>query len=115
MDEAEADAEAVAKAFKNMPDDIKELVASNMDKVPKNGQVSAEWFYTRLLTAGTLIILIIFVQVTVLLFRDGAQLNLYHVLERPDGSYTPLSESLSGSSLRNLFASSGKSEQYEGA
>ena len=40
MDEAEADAEAVAKAFKNMPDDVKELVASNMDKVPKNGQVS---------------------------------------------------------------------------
>ena len=46
MDEAEADAEAVAKAFKNMPDDIKELVASNMDKVPKNGQVSPEWFYS---------------------------------------------------------------------
>ena len=45
LEEAEADAEAVAKAFKNMPDDIKELVASNMDKVPKNGQVSAEWFY----------------------------------------------------------------------
>ena len=44
MDEAETDAEAVAKVFKNMPDDIKELVASNMDKVPKNGQVSAEWF-----------------------------------------------------------------------
>ena len=44
MDEAEADAEAVAKAFKNMPDDIKELVASNMDKVPKNGQVKDEWF-----------------------------------------------------------------------
>ena len=40
MDEAEADAEAVAKAFKNMPDDVKELVASNMDKVPKNGQVN---------------------------------------------------------------------------
>ena len=66
-----------------------------------------------LLTAGTLIILINFVQVTVLIFRDGAQLNLYHVLERPDGSYTPLSESLSGSSLRNLFASSGKREHND--
>ena len=40
VDEAEADAEAVARAFKNMPDELKELVASNMDKVPKNGQVS---------------------------------------------------------------------------
>ena len=57
MDEAEADAEAVAKAFKNMPDDIKELVASNMDKVPKNGQVSAEWFH---FTAGTLMMVIFF-------------------------------------------------------
>ena len=42
--------------------------------------------------------------VTVLVFRDGDQINLYHVLERPDGSYSPLSDSLSGSSIRNLFA-----------
>ena len=47
------------------------------------------------------------VQVTVLLFRDGAQLNLFHVLEKPDGSYTPLTDSWAGTSLRNLFASSG--------
>ena len=42
--------------------------------------------------------------VTVLVFRDGDEINLYHVLERPDGSYSPLSDSLSGSSIRNLFA-----------
>ena len=42
--------------------------------------------------------------VTVLVFRDGDQINLYHVLERPDGSYSPLSDSWSGSSIRNLFA-----------
>ena len=42
--------------------------------------------------------------VTVLVFRDGDQINLYHVLERPDGSYSPLSDSWSGTSIRNLFA-----------
>lgn len=34
-------------------------------------------------------------QVTVLLFRDGDQINVYHVYERPDGSFTPLSSSAS--------------------
>ena len=99
--EAEAEAALAARAFRNMPDDVKELVTSNMDKMPKNGQVCC----------GSAIInhvlLSLLVQVTVLLFRDGAQLNLFHVLEKPDGSYTPLSDSWSGSSLRNLFASSG--------
>ena len=42
--------------------------------------------------------------VTVLVFRDGDNINLYHVLERPDGSYSPLSDSWSGTSIRNLFA-----------
>jgi AN1-type zinc finger and ubiquitin domain-containing protein 1 len=42
--------------------------------------------------------------VTVLVFRDGDSINLYHVLERPDGSYSPLSDSWSGASIRNLFA-----------
>lgn len=42
--------------------------------------------------------------VTVLVFREGDEINLYHVLERPDGSYSPLSDSWSGSSIRNLFA-----------
>ena len=40
-------------------------------------------------------------QVTVLLFRDGDKLNLYHVLEKPDGSFSPVASatprSLSGS------------------
>ena len=36
---------------------------------------------------------------TVLLFREGSQLNLYHVLEKPDGSYSPLSDSWSESVL----------------
>ena len=45
--------------------------------------------------------------VTALVFRDGDQINLYHVLERPDGSYSPyspLSDSWSGTSIKNLFA-----------
>ena len=32
--------------------------------------------------------------------RDGNDINLYHVLEKPDGSYSPLSDSWSGSSIR---------------
>ena len=39
-----------------------------------------------------------------LVFRDGDNINLYHVMERPDGSYSPLSDSWSGASIRNLFA-----------
>ena len=38
-DEVETEAALAARAFKNMPDDVKELVTSNMDKMPKNGQV----------------------------------------------------------------------------
>ena len=51
--------------------------------------------------------------VTVLVFRDGDQINLYHVLERPDGSYSPLSDSLSGTSIRNLFAEQDDPEVQE--
>ena len=51
--------------------------------------------------------------VTVLVFRDGDQINLYHVLERPDGSYSPLSDSWSGSSIRNLFAEQDDPEVQE--
>ena len=35
---------------------------------------------------------------TVLLFRDGDRVNLYHVVERPDGTFTPVSGS-SGSAV----------------
>lgn len=65
--------------------------AQILDKIPKNGQV------------------------TVLLFREGDKVNLYHVQEKPDGSYSPLSPSGSSggnepnwsgrsSSLRNLLS-----------
>ena len=30
-------------------------------------------------------------QVTVLLFREGDKVNVYHVLEKPDGSFSPIS------------------------
>ncbi|XP_066994543.2 AN1-type zinc finger protein 4 [Anabrus simplex] len=43
-------------------------------------------------------------RVTVLVFRDGDQVNLFRVIENEDGTYSPLSESWSGSSIRNLFA-----------
>ncbi|KAK7792498.1 hypothetical protein R5R35_007170 [Gryllus longicercus] len=43
-------------------------------------------------------------RVTVLVFRDGDQVNLFRVLENEDGTYSPLSESLSGSSIQSLFA-----------
>lgn len=43
-------------------------------------------------------------RVTVFVFGEGNQLNLVRVIENDDGSYTPLSESWSGSSIRNLFA-----------
>lgn len=42
-------------------------------------------------------------RVTVLVFRDGDQVNLFRVLENEDGTYSPLSESLSGSSIQSLF------------
>ena len=51
--------------------------------------------------------------VTVLVFRDGDQINLYHVLERADGSYSPLSDSWSGSSIKNLFAEQDDPEVQE--
>ncbi|XP_061427464.1 LOW QUALITY PROTEIN: uncharacterized protein LOC133354556 [Lethenteron reissneri] len=43
-------------------------------------------------------------QVTLLVFREGDQLNFFRVLERGDGTLTPLSESLSGGSMYNLYA-----------
>lgn len=43
-------------------------------------------------------------RVTVLVFKDGDHVNLFRVIENGDGTYSPLSESWSGSSIRNLFA-----------
>eukprot|EP00794_Sanderia_malayensis_P012803 gene12803-14116_t len=42
-------------------------------------------------------------QVTLLVFRDGDQLNFFRVHDRGDGTLTPLSESLSAASMHNLY------------
>ncbi|OWF37826.1 AN1-type zinc finger protein 4-like [Mizuhopecten yessoensis] len=41
-------------------------------------------------------------QVTLLVFREGDQLNFFRVVDRGDGTLTPLSESLSGASMYNF-------------
>ncbi|NXE53694.1 ZFAN4 protein, partial [Casuarius casuarius] len=43
-------------------------------------------------------------QVTFLVYREGDQLNFFRVVDRGDGTLTPLSESLSGGSVYNLYA-----------
>ena len=61
----------VALPISNQKQDLQSLMLKNkdqiMEKMPKNGQV------------------------TVLLFREGDKVNVYHVLEKPDGSYSPIS------------------------
>ncbi|XP_049646614.1 AN1-type zinc finger protein 4 [Suncus etruscus] len=42
-------------------------------------------------------------QVTFLVYREGDQLNFFRVVHRGDGTLTPLSESLSGGSVYNLY------------
>ncbi|XP_007897519.1 AN1-type zinc finger protein 4 [Callorhinchus milii] len=42
-------------------------------------------------------------QVTFLVYREGDQLNFFRVVDRGDGTLTPLSESLSGGSVFNLY------------
>ncbi|XP_064638407.1 AN1-type zinc finger protein 4-like [Lineus longissimus] len=42
-------------------------------------------------------------QVTLLVFREGDQLNFFRVVDKGDGTLTPLSESLSGASMYNLY------------
>ncbi|KAM8923853.1 LOW QUALITY PROTEIN: AN1-type zinc finger protein 4 [Pelodytes ibericus] len=42
-------------------------------------------------------------QVTFLVYREGDQLNFFRVVDRGDGNLTPLSESLSGDSVYNLY------------
>ncbi|XP_056903150.1 AN1-type zinc finger protein 4 isoform X2 [Takifugu flavidus] len=41
-------------------------------------------------------------QVTFVVYREGDQLNFFRVLDRGDGTLTPLSESISGNSLYNV-------------
>lgn len=43
-------------------------------------------------------------QVTFLVYREGDRLNFFRVVDRGDGTLTPLSESLSGGSVYNLYA-----------
>ncbi|XP_045139614.1 AN1-type zinc finger protein 4 isoform X4 [Echinops telfairi] len=43
-------------------------------------------------------------QVTFLVYREGDQLNFFRVVDRGDGTLTPLSESLSFGSVYNLYA-----------
>ncbi|XP_052428113.1 AN1-type zinc finger protein 4-like [Carassius gibelio] len=56
-------------------------------------------------------------QVTFLVYREGDQLNIFRVVDRGDGTLTPVSESLSGASVHNVYAEeeeeteSGASEQ----
>ncbi|KAL6082987.1 hypothetical protein STEG23_028239, partial [Scotinomys teguina] len=42
-------------------------------------------------------------KVTFLVYREGDQLNFFRVVDRGDGTLTPLSESLSGGSVHNLY------------
>ncbi|XP_026564157.1 AN1-type zinc finger protein 4 isoform X2 [Pseudonaja textilis] len=42
--------------------------------------------------------------VTFLVYQEGDQLNFFRVVDRGDGTLTPLSESLSGGSVYNLYA-----------
>ncbi|KAM6186155.1 AN1-type zinc finger protein 4 [Rhynchocyon petersi] len=42
-------------------------------------------------------------QVTFLVYREGDQLNFFRVVDRGDGTLTPLSESLSGGSVYNFY------------
>ncbi|CAJ1067659.1 AN1-type zinc finger protein 4 isoform X1 [Xyrichtys novacula] len=50
-------------------------------------------------------------QVTFVVYREGDQLNFFRVVDRGDGTLTPLSESLSGGSVYNACAD----EEEEGA
>ncbi|XDV50017.1 hypothetical protein PO909_019149 [Leuciscus waleckii] len=42
-------------------------------------------------------------QVTFLVYREGDQLNFFRVVDRGDGTLTPVSESLSGASVQNVY------------
>ncbi|XP_060781774.1 AN1-type zinc finger protein 4 isoform X2 [Neoarius graeffei] len=43
-------------------------------------------------------------QVTFLVYKEGDQLNVFRVVDRADGSLTPVSKSLSGGSMHNVYA-----------
>ncbi|KAF3842084.1 hypothetical protein F7725_024035 [Dissostichus mawsoni] len=52
-------------------------------------------------------------QVTFVVYRENDQLNFFRVVDRGDGTLTPLSESLSGGSLYNVCAEEEEEEEDE--
>ncbi|XP_012268064.2 uncharacterized protein LOC105693013 [Athalia rosae] len=52
-------------------------------------------------------------RVTVLVFREGDSVSLFKVIENDDGTYSPIAESWSGSSIRNIFSDSDCEEVAE--
>ncbi|XP_062375711.1 AN1-type zinc finger protein 4 [Sardina pilchardus] len=53
-------------------------------------------------------------QVTFLVYREGDQLNFFRVVDRGDGTLTPVSESLSGGSVYNVYAEEEEEEEADG-
>ncbi|XP_034407297.1 AN1-type zinc finger protein 4 [Cyclopterus lumpus] len=53
-------------------------------------------------------------QVTFVVYRENDQLNFFRVVDRGDGTLTPLSESLSGGSVYNVCAEEEEEEEEEG-
>ncbi|KAM3605614.1 uncharacterized protein V6R79_002002 [Siganus canaliculatus] len=54
-------------------------------------------------------------QVTFVVYREGEQLNFFRVLDRGDGTLTPLSESMSAGSVYNVCAEEGDGESCAAA
>lgn len=44
-------------------------------------------------------------RVTVLVFREGDSVSLFKVIENDDGTYSPITDSWSGSSIRYISSS----------
>ncbi|XP_039995873.1 AN1-type zinc finger protein 4 [Xiphias gladius] len=54
-------------------------------------------------------------QVTFVVYREGDQLNFFRVVDRGDGTLTPLSESLSGGSVYNVYGEEEEDGEYSAA
>ncbi|KAM8858372.1 AN1-type zinc finger protein 4 isoform 2-T4 [Spinachia spinachia] len=52
-------------------------------------------------------------QVTFVVYRENDQLNFFRVIDRGDGTLTPLSESMSGGSVCNVYAEEEEEEEEE--
>ncbi|KAL6101863.1 zfand4 [Pungitius sinensis] len=53
-------------------------------------------------------------QVTFVVYRENDQLNFFRVVDRGDGTLTPLSESMSGGSVCNVYAEEEEEEEEDG-